>query len=296
MLKMKKKNDTLQEKLEEFFADREYNGCCAYTIRGYRQKLRVVFSQEDLEEKISDVNWNRVVHYINSKDITDYSKFSYIKELRTFMNWLGVKELPKSKHIETVKETYTDEELKKLMKKPGKDCSFAEYRTWCIELLVIDTGVRAGTIREILIRDIDLTGCILVTRHNKTGHTQVLPFSRTTRDAIKTYLDSRGGTLDSYLFCDIFENQMSRNTLRLSVARFNKSRGVDKTSIHLLRHSFSRKWLENGGNVLTLQKMLGHTTLKMSEHYAKIFDSSLLEQFKSNVECLKAKRKRIDRQ
>ena len=49
MLKMKKQDDTLRGKLEEFYKDREYNGCCAYTIRGYRQKLRVVFSQTDLD-------------------------------------------------------------------------------------------------------------------------------------------------------------------------------------------------------------------------------------------------------
>ena len=49
------------------------------------------------------------------------------------------------------------------------------------------------------------------------------------------------------------------------------SRGVRKTSTHLLRHTFAKKYLVYcGGNALMLQKLLGHSTLDMTKHYSAI--------------------------
>lgn len=54
---------------------------------------------------------------------------------------------------ETQKQTYTDDELARLLKKPDmKTCMFATYRTWVIINLLMDCGCRIGTIRELKMR------------------------------------------------------------------------------------------------------------------------------------------------
>lgn len=55
---------------------------------------------------------------------------------------------------------------------------------------------------------------------------------------------------------------LSENALRLAIAHYNRSRGVEKISIHLFRHAFARKYLVDcGGDAFMLQKLLGHSIL-----------------------------------
>ena len=73
---------------------------------------------------------------------------------------------------------------------------------------------------------------------------------------------------------------LTENALRLAIARYNRQRGVQKTSIHMFRHTFARKYLlDCGGNAFTLQKLLGHTTLEMTKHYCAIFNTDLANGF-----------------
>ena len=73
---------------------------------------------------------------------------------------------------------------------------------------------------------------------------------------------------------------LTENALRLAVAHHNKSRGVQKTGIHLFRHTFAKKYLQDcGGNAFTLQRLLGHSTLAMSKRYCNIYDSDISRDF-----------------
>ena len=90
----------------------------------------------------------------------------------------------------------------------------------------------------------------------------------------------RGGKQTDYLFCDEYGRMLTENALRLAITHYNHSRGVEKTSIHLFRHTFARKYLVDcGGNAFTLQKLLGHATLKMTKHYCNIYDADIAKSF-----------------
>lgn len=68
--------------------------------------------------------------------------------------------------------------------------------------------------------------------------------------------------------------------MRQSIARYNTRRGVQKTSIHLFRHTFARKYLiDCGGDAFTLQKLLGHSTLAMTKRYCTIYDADLTKNY-----------------
>ena len=83
-----------------------------------------------------------------------------------------------------------------------------------------------------------------------------------------------------YLFCDQYGDMLSENGLRLAIAHYNRSRGVEKTSIHLFRHTFARKYLVDcGGDAFMLQRLLGHSTLKMTKHYCAIYDADIAKNF-----------------
>ena len=64
---------------------------------------------------------------------------------------------------------------------------------------------------------------------------------------------------------------------------------MDKSSIHLFRHTFAKMYIQAGGDPFRLQKLLGHSDLTMTRHYVALYADDLkanydrlnpLEQFK----------------
>nr|WP_258189335.1 tyrosine-type recombinase/integrase [Stutzerimonas stutzeri] len=51
---------------------------------------------------------------------------------------------------------------------------------------------------------------------------------------------------------------------------------------HALRHPFASHFIQNGGNILTLQKILGHSSLVMTMQYAHLAPEHLAEAVKLN--------------
>ena len=77
--------------------------------------------------------------------------------------------------------------------------------------------------------------------------------------------------LNSYLFATQYGEKITAQGLYKSLAHYIRSRGVSKTSIHLFRHTFAKMWILDGGDVLSLQKALGHSNLKMAQRYANLY-------------------------
>ena len=210
---------------------------------------------------------------------------SYVRVFKTFMNWSRQQgyttlTVPNYKQVETVKETYTDEELLLLLEKPKANGTFCEYRNWVIVNFLLNSGCRASTVRNIQNRDVDLSSSRIVFRHTKTHKVQVVPLCSQMLRILRDYLKVRGGKDSDYLFCDEYGGMLTANALRLAIERYNHNRGVEKTSIHLFRHTFARKYLiDCGGDAFMLQKLLGHSTLKMTRHYCNIYDADIANNF-----------------
>jgi site-specific recombinase XerD len=104
---------------------------------------------------------------------------------------------------------------------------------------------------------------------DKTGE-RVVRYGTTTAKALKGYLKLRSkvnGHNDSLWLTKkgITLKDSSVETLFIKLSR--------KTGIrvhpHLLRHTFATMWLKNGGDSLMLQRLLGHTTLMMTNRYCQ---------------------------
>ncbi len=210
---------------------------------------------------------------------------SYVRTMNVFLHWCCGEgytylTLPKVKDVETVKETYTDEELDLLLRRPAADCQFCEYRNWVIINFLLNSGCRAATVRNIQNRDVNLADCQVTFRHTKNGKVQVIPLCSRMVNVLRGYMAVRGGVAEDYLFCDQYGGMLSHNALRLGIQRYNRRRGVQKTGIHLFRHTFARKYLVDcGGDAFTLQKLLGHSTLTMTKRYCTIFDADIAKNY-----------------
>ena len=59
---------------------------------------------------------------------------------------------------------------------------------------------------------------------------------------------------------------------------YNKNRGVETTGIHRYRHTFAKQWILNGGNVVALSKLLGHSSLDITQNYINLLVSDVAKQ------------------
>ena len=280
---------TIEETFSDFIISRKTKGLAEKTLQSYQSQFQAVARHMDVKMDIAmlqKADLDAMIISMRDASLSPNSINSYTRTLKSFFSWCneqGITRLniPLYKAEETVKETYSDAELAALLKKLDiRKATFAEYRDWVIINFLLNCGSRAATVRAIQIRDVDLDGGMVFYRHTKNRKAQVIPLCSAMVAILREYLRHRGGEAADYLFCTETGSQLTENGLRQSIARYNTRRGVQKTIIHLFRHTFARKYLiDCGGDAFTLQKLLEHSTLAMTKHYCAIFDADLTKNY-----------------
>ena len=100
---------------------------------------------------------------------------------------------------------------------------------------------------------------------------------------LKEYLKFRQNkTKDDLLFCNFYGQKLVKSTCYHMLYEYNKRRGVSTTGIHRYRHTFAKQWIINGGNVVSLSKLLGHSSLDITQNYINLLVSDMkkdIEEF-----------------
>ena len=286
-----KSRETATSCFARFLRVKRADGITQKTIDTYSQHFSAIGKHLDTEKTMSEIeelDLKLMILSMQESGLAANSIRSYTATLKSFFTWCnneGITELNLKKYRaeETIKETYSAAELSLLLKKPNmKTCSFSEYRNWVIENFLVNCGCRAATVRNIQNRDVDLENRVIQARHTKNKKSLIIPLCTQMVNILIDYMSIRGGKLDDYLFPNEYGEMLTENALRCTIAKYNKRRGVQKTSIHLFRHTFAKMYLMDcGGNALMLQKLLGHSTLDMTRHYCEIFDAELTRDFDS---------------
>ena len=122
------------------------------------------------------------------------------------------------------------------------------------------------------MQDVDIANRQIVQTHTKNKKAHIIPISVDFEKILKQFIrEWRSDALPTdYLFCNIGGKKMTANALKLSFKRYCKAKGVSKTSIHGLRHSFATGYIKNNGDTFRLQKILGHQTLDMTRKYVSL--------------------------
>ena len=221
------------------------------------------------------------------------------KAIRSFYNWAVIElkierpdtDLPRPEYAKPEIQPFTEEELTALLKACDLTRSAITDRRKCFQmkrptakrdraivLLLLDTGVRVSECARLRIKDIDLkSGEIYITpfgsgRKSKSRHVYL---GRKSRAALWQYLTARD---DQDEFSPLFitdrrGQQMDRSSIRHLVRGLADRAGVKSAYPHKFRHTFAIQYLRNGGDVFTLQRLLGHSTLDMVRRYLAIADA-----------------------
>lgn len=293
---------TFKEGCERYLDDCKSRNLREGTINHYKQiytQFYRYFNPNMLISELSEKEYNDYVIYLRNTLTRDSSINSYLRDLITtfhfFMNcgWLDEFQMRAIKVDKTPIPTYTDEELIKLLAKPDiKKATFSSYQCWVMSSFLFSTGVRQRSLEHIKIKDVDFDNKCVHVNVTKNRKPLIVPMNNTLSDIIEEYLRLRPyKSADEFLFVNVFGQQLTKSTCYHMLYTYNKDRGVETTGIHRYRHTFARQWIINGGNVVTLSRLLGHSSLQITQNYINLLTSdiskeveeiNLLDKFKKN--------------
>jgi integrase/recombinase XerC len=149
--------------------------------------------------------------------------------------------------------------------------------------LLYGAGLRISEALSIAHREAPIGRVDRVTIIGKGGKTRTLPVIEPVRQAIESYLaicpyDLTGGPL----FVGAKGGPLSPRIVQLAVQRLRGALGLpDSATPHALRHSFATHLLGRGGDLRTIQELLGHASLSTTQIYTAVDKKRLLEAYKS---------------
>lgn len=259
------------------------------TINHYKQSYKQFYNYFNRDMPLCDFDestYNDYVVYLCDILDNDVSINAYLRDLITTVHFLQNKGYIQPFKMQSIKvdkhnvQTYSDDELRLLLEKPNiKKCSFIEFQSWVMTNFLFSTGVRQRSLMNIKIIDIDFYNNVVYVNVTKNRKPLIVPINKTMVEILKEFLLYRQNKNDNdYLFCNVFGEQLVKSTCYHMLYEYNKRRGVQTTGIHRYRHTFAKQWILNGGNVVTLQKILGHSSLAITQNYINLLVSDAVEE------------------
>ncbi|MFC2000700.1 tyrosine-type recombinase/integrase [Chloroflexota bacterium] len=150
--------------------------------------------------------------------------------------------------------------------------TFDGVRNKAIILVLVDCGLRLGELLNGKMSDINIEEQ-LMNVDGKTGE-RVVRYGTTTAKAIKRYLKLRSKVdgQNNSLWLTRKGATLKISSVETLFVKLRRRTGI-QVHPHLLRHTFATMWLKNGGDSLMLQRLLGHTTLMMTNRYCQAVGS-----------------------
>lgn len=270
------------------------------TIEWYQEVLQNYFLRDFVQKQLANKSpaefytedVERYIVFMSQRGISVETANIRLRALRAFWNFMYengyIDHKVKVKLIKGDKKiikTFSETDVKKLVERPKNLESFAELRDWAMVCFLIGTGVRLGTLIELRIGDIDFVAREIRLRHTKNREEQIIPLSLSLSRILQEYLKIRGGQPEDYLFCNTYGEKLQPRTVDDRIKKYcterlgdRKQRGM-RYSAHDFRHTFAIFYIRNGGDILSLQKLLGHKTLEMTRRYVNMLLGDVKRQF-----------------
>lgn len=264
-----------QNYIDMFISSKEIEGCSQRTVNYYR---------EIIEKLVDSVEKN--IKHISTEDIrgylADYKEKSNCNSvtidnlrrvLSSFFSWLEdedyiikspVRRIHRIKTAQTVKETFTDENIEKMR----DECN--NVRNLALIELLISTGIRVGELVNLNISDINFEerSCIVLGKGNKQREVY---FDARTKIHLLQYLNSRSDEEEALFVSMKKPNQrLSISGIELIIRKLGVESEINKVHPHKFRRTLATMAIDKGMPIEQVQKLLGHVKIETTMHYAMV--------------------------
>jgi integrase/recombinase XerC len=285
---------TIKQTIDSFLLSCKVEGKSYGTIECYSDKLKGFLwyaTNYDWPDDVTAITTNHLreflaylretPHRFNStcpramKPINNTTIQKYYRALSALFNWAVNEGILETSSLTKIKVPKAEKKVVKAL-----DCTevnqvisslpdtFDGIRNKAIILVLVDCGLRLGELLNIKMMDINIEQQLMKV-DGKTGE-RVVRYGNATAKALKRYLKLRNkvnGHNDSLWLTEKGDTLQDSSVETLFI-KLRKRTGI-YIHPHLLRHTFATMWLKNGGESLMLQRLLGHTTLMMTNRYCQ---------------------------
>ena len=142
--------------------------------------------------------------------------------------------------------------------------------------LLYGCGLRCMEVRSIQLQHMDFDRCLLRIVQSKGNKDRYVPLSLHLIRGIKKYIDAAQPR--NFLFegngnpqSQGFDGRYSQRGVQWAVKTVARQAGIIKdVHTHLLRHSYATHLLEDGVNIIAVQKLLGHANIETTLEYLHV--------------------------
>ncbi|MBR2678824.1 MAG: tyrosine recombinase XerC [Bacilli bacterium] len=286
-------NKELKEYLEYLKYQKNYSD---YTIDSYKNDIIEYLEYLNREAlNFKKVEYSDIRFYLmylkDEKNDNNSSINRKLSSLRGFYKFLANEGYVKSNVFSLVNGPKKDKklpryfeynELEELFNVPDTRTPLGQRDLLILEMLYA-TGVRVGELVNIKVKDINIgsRNILILGKGNKERFVQ---FGEYCEDALKTYLNDGRITLNSknsdYLFLNNNGGELTERGVRFILDKLIKQTEINKNiSPHMIRHSFATHLLNEGCDLLTVQKLLGHESIKATQIYTHVTTDRLKEVY-----------------
>lgn len=274
---------TLQKVFDEFIDDAAVRNLSHRTIYYYSYCFKWLSKSLPPETNIFTVTKENIKSHIRflMKTNKATSVNTHLTGIRAIFNYANeyYGTCIKVKLIKTdfqAKPTYSDEELRRLLKKPSADCDFTEYRNWVMTNVFVGTGCRLGSCLSLKVKDIEFNSNTIYFAKMKCRKALLLPLNNYLKNVLAEYIKNTGLQPFEYMF------PSQRTGTKFTDKGFDSSyidyaarRGVKNVGIHKFRHTYAKNFIMAGGNPAKLQRILGHSSIDITMKYVNLYSVDL---------------------
>lgn len=271
-----------------FIAAKRIEGCSERTLNYYETTIKTMV--EKLSKKVNSIETEDLRNYLSEYQAKNNCSKVTIDNVRrilsSFFAWLEdedyimkspVRRIHKVKATQTVKETYTDEELE-------------EMRDACIEirdLAMVDflasTGVRVGELVNLDRVDIDMQerSCVVL---GKGGKEREVYFDARTKIHLQNYLNSRTDN-NPALFVSLLRpyDRLKISGVEIRLRELGKRINIKKIHPHKFRRTMATKAIDKGMPIEQVQVLLGHRKIDTTLQYAMVNQNNVRNSHKKFI-------------
>lgn len=277
-----------------------------YTITSYKEDLNLYkeyLNRENLSFK--DIEYNDLRNFLRylkeEKNEKNSSICRNLSALRTFYNYLITKEITDSnpfvyingpKKEKRLPRYFEYNELEELFNVPDLKTALGQRNRLILEMLYA-SGMRVGELVNVKTKNInmyDQTIKIL----GKGNKERLVHFGEYAKDILELYLKDGYKELNTnnleYLFINNIHTKLTERGVRDILDKIIKQTNLSKhISPHMLRHTFATHLLNEGCDILSVQKLLGHESISATGIYTHVTTEHLKSVYYNNFPRAKMK-------
>ena len=220
-----------------------------------------------------------------SRNIASWKNFYHYLVDLNIININPANNLTAEKAEQKLPEILTSREVDLLLQQPQTVDSKGIRDQAMLELMYA-TGIRVSELIGLNLSDVNFdSGSI---RCFSKNHERFIPMYPYAMSILRNYVEkTRPQMLSSNeqeaLFVNMSGERMSRQGFWKIVKSYQQKANIKKEiTPHTLRHSFAAHLLENGADLRSVQKMLGHSDISTTMLYTKIVSSSIRDVYRQS--------------